>query len=59
MRIVAATNRDIPKLVAEGRFRADLFYRLKVITIDIPPLRERREDMITLSERPILRCTRR
>jgi len=44
-RIIAATNRNLQKLVEEGKFREDLFYRLNVITIEIPPLRDRREDI--------------
>lgn len=43
--IVAATNRDLQKMVEEGKFRKDLFYRLNVIQINVPPLRERREDI--------------
>ncbi|HZQ54860.1 MAG TPA: sigma 54-interacting transcriptional regulator [Bryobacteraceae bacterium] len=51
VRIVAATNADLSQLVAEKKFRADLYYRLNVFPINIPPLRERPEDIIPLAQR--------
>ena len=51
VRIIASTNRDLDKAVKEGQFREDLFYRLNVIQIEIPPLRERPEDVMTFAER--------
>ncbi|GAB4341859.1 MAG: sigma-54 dependent transcriptional regulator [Calditrichia bacterium] len=58
VRIISATNRDLFELVAEGKFREDLLFRLKVMRIDLPPLRERGEDVLLLAEHFISKLNR-
>jgi transcriptional regulator with GAF, ATPase, and Fis domain len=58
VRVVAATNRNLQMAIAAGTFRSDLFYRINVFPIEIPPLRERREDIPALVEYFIDRCAR-
>jgi len=50
VRVIAATNKDLSAAVRDGSFRLDLLYRLNVVTIDVPPLRQRREDIVPLAE---------
>jgi DNA-binding NtrC family response regulator len=57
-RLVSATHRDLPQLIREGRFREDFFYRINVIRIDLPPLRDRLEDVAPLADHFLERYTR-
>lgn len=50
VRVVCATNADLPKMIEEGRFREDLYYRINLITLHLPPLRERKGDIIPIAE---------
>ncbi len=58
VRVVAATNRDLRAMVADGRFRDDLYYRINVLSIDVPPLRERRDDIPVLIDHFLKKHTR-
>ena len=58
VRVIAATNKDLGKLVKEGKFRQDLYYRLKTVTINIPPLRQRKSDIRLLVDRFALQFSR-
>jgi transcriptional regulator with PAS, ATPase and Fis domain len=49
-RIIAATNRELPQLIEEGKFREDLYYRINIVEIQVPPLRKRKEDILPLIE---------
>ena len=58
VRVVAATNRDLRAMVADGRFRDDLYYRINVLSVDVPPLRERRDDIPVLIDYFLKKHTR-
>ncbi len=59
VRVIAATNRDLAEMIRTGRFRDDLYYRLQVIEIMVPPLRERRDEILPLVEFFLLKYSRR
>jgi len=59
VRVIGATNRDLAAMVAQGEFREDLYYRINVINVRLPPLRERREDIVQIGQRIILELSSR
>lgn len=58
VRIISATNRDLEALVKEGKFREDLYYRLNVVPINVPPLRQRHDDILPLIQMNLAKCNR-
>ena len=58
MRVIAATNQDLESLIEKGRFRKDLYYRLRDVTVQLPPLRERPEDIAELAHYFLFRNNR-
>jgi DNA-binding NtrC family response regulator len=58
VRVLAATNRSLEQMVADGTFRKDLYYRLNVVTVDLPPLRTRQDDVLPLARQFIAQCCR-
>ena len=58
VRIISATNKDLHSLVQDGRFREDLYYRLNVVPINVPPLRRRPEDILPLIQANLAKCNK-